>query len=273
MGALQTSPLTFPSPLQGTVYSDVLPRKRNRRETHGNTTPFGFKKDHRLTKFRKPVSTAADESAIGQAHQGDWEELNAIFARHRSRLYRAACAVLRNKEEAEDAVQEGLLSAYLHLSSFQGRSLFSTWLTRITINAALMKRRKQMTIPEVSFDAEGGDASEFAYVTAMPSTDPDPEQLCAASEIRELVRNRMNQLSDGHRSAIQLRYIEGLSTSEAARSSDISVCKLKSRLFHARRQLALRWGQSKGQGMRPIRAMSTSSSVRRGEIRGASNRK
>jgi RNA polymerase sigma-70 factor (ECF subfamily) len=269
MGALQASSLTVPPPLQATALSGVLPGRQRRRESISNTSRFCFKGDCRPTKSRKPVRAGAKESAVGHAYQGDWEELNAVFARYRSRLYRAAFGVLRNKEEAEDAVQEGLLSAYLHLSSFQGRSLFSTWLTRITINAALMKRRKQMTIPEVSFDAEGADASESAYVTTMPSTDPDPEQLCAASEIREIIRDKMSQLSDGHRCAIQLRYIEGLSTTEAARSSDISVCKLKSRLFHARRQLALRWGKSNGKGARSVRPMGASSSVRR--RRGSSN--
>lgn len=240
MGVPQASPLPFQEEVA--ARRGVLSVKRDACAAKPCATVLAFanRQPARFGKSRRRA-VREDESAILRIQNGDRDALNALFSLHRGRLYRAAFGVLRNKEEAEDAVQEGLLSAYLHIADFQRRSLFSTWLTRIVINAALMKRRKQMSIPEVSFETENSDSSEAALEMLVPSNDPDPEQLYVASEIRQLVRKRVSQLSDGHRSAIQLRYIEGLSTTEAARTAEISVCKLKSRLFHARRQLALRW--------------------------------
>src|SRR5208337_1173120 len=88
--------------------------------------------------------TRCTEWAIVQkAIAGDTEAQEHLFARHRPRLYRTAVALLRNKEDAEDAVQDGLCKAYTHLRSFQGRSSFSTWLTSIVINSALMSRRRR----------------------------------------------------------------------------------------------------------------------------------
>ena len=80
---------------------------------------------------------------VQQSMAGDTLSLEKLFAAHSARLYRTALSVLRNKEDAEDAVQDGLCSAYTKLGSFQGRSSFSTWLTRIVINSALMNRRRK----------------------------------------------------------------------------------------------------------------------------------
>ena len=191
----------------------------------------------RLTTIRDAKSTGEARGAVRRALKGDLEGLDALFARQRSQLFRAAFRLLRNKEDAEDAVQDGLLSAYLHLSDFQGRSLFSTWLTRIVINVALMKRRKRMTSHEISLHGDVADTLEPPSET-IASPDPDPEQLYAASEVKRLVSDTIDQLSAQYRAVIQFRYIEGLSASEAACSSGISLRTLKSRLFHARRQLA-----------------------------------
>lgn len=193
----------------------------------------------RLTTVRDVRSSAAERERVvlRRALKGDVEALDVLFARQRSQLFRAAFGLLRNKEDAEDAVQDGLFSAYLHLSTFRGRSLFSTWLTRIIINAALMKRRKQKTNPETSLDGNVTDTREPPAET-IASSDPDPEQLCAASEVERLVWNTIDQLSAHNRTVIQFRCIEGLSAGEAASSSGISLRKLKSRLFRARRQLA-----------------------------------
>lgn len=95
-------------------------------------------------------SPAAGEEwgIVQRAMAGDSEPLAALFIRERPRLYRTALAVLRNREDAEDAVQIGYLSAYRNLASFAGRSKFTTWLTRIVLNAALMNRRKLRVLPQ-----------------------------------------------------------------------------------------------------------------------------
>ena len=91
-------------------------------------------------------------SLIQQAIGGDSPAQNQIFAGDTAKLHRTAFAILRNKEDAEDAVQEGLYKAYRNLGSFQGRSSLSTWLTRIVINSALMIRRRKNSRPEASLD-------------------------------------------------------------------------------------------------------------------------
>src|SRR6266852_4708743 len=82
-----------------------------------------------------------DDQLIARARRGDQEALETLFARNNRALYQTALRLLGNPEDAEDALQEGLLAAYRNLRRFEGRSQFSTWLTRIVINAALMRRR------------------------------------------------------------------------------------------------------------------------------------
>src|SRR5580698_7489487 len=93
---------------------------------------------------------------VRKAMEGDSEALDKLFARNTRALYQIALRVLGNREDAEDAVQEGLLAAYRNLPRFEGRAKFSTWLTRIVINAALMRRRSKRAHPAMSLD----DSSE-----------------------------------------------------------------------------------------------------------------
>src|ERR1700687_2438113 len=89
-------------------------------------------------------------AVVQQAIAGDADAQKRLFAGHSDKLHRVAFNLLRNKEDAEDAVQDGLCRAYTGLRSFQGRSSFSTWLTRIVINSALMSRRRKSVRPEAS---------------------------------------------------------------------------------------------------------------------------
>src|SRR6266403_3912455 len=92
---------------------------------------------------RKETRRAGEEwEVVQRALRGDPDALTALFAHNSARVYRTAFSLLRNKEDAEDALQDGLLSAYTNLRSFEGRSRFSSWLTRVVINAALMNRRR-----------------------------------------------------------------------------------------------------------------------------------
>ncbi len=97
-------------------------------------------------------STPDDDQLISRGLRGDPDALETLFARHNRALYQTALRVLGNPEDAQDALQEGLLAAYRNLRRFEGRSQFSTWLTRIVINAALMRRRSQRARPAVSLD-------------------------------------------------------------------------------------------------------------------------
>ena len=186
-----------------------------------------------------PKSAASDEEweIVHRAIAGDPEPLAAFFARERTRLYRTAFAVLRNREDAEDALQIGYLSAYTNLASFAGRSKFSTWLTRIVLNAALMHRRKLRGFPQLSLDETvAGNPAPWADRLVDPR--PDPEQVCAQTETRGMVNRELNQLSPLLRSTFQLRFIADFSAPEAAELQSLNLSATKSRASRARQQVA-----------------------------------
>src|SRR5713101_6748985 len=124
-----------------------------------------------------------DEHSVRMATEGDHAALESIFSQHRDRLYQTALRLCGNPEDAEDALQEGLLSAFRHLRHFQGRSQFSTWLTRIVINAALMRIRQRGNRVMISLDREDSDQSDYDPVPALRDEAPDPEAAYAEKEL------------------------------------------------------------------------------------------
>jgi RNA polymerase sigma-70 factor (ECF subfamily) len=174
--------------------------------------------------------------------KGDAEALDALFARYKRQLYQTALRVLGNPEDAEDAVQDGLLSAYRNLKRFEGRSQFSTWLTRIVINAALMRRRSQKARPAVSLD-EPPREDELPAAERFSDDGPTPEQAYEQREIREMIWQNLDALSPLLRTAFLLREVEGYSTGEAAKKLGVTENTLKARLWRARQQLAERLGR------------------------------
>ena len=199
-----------------------------------------------LNSGRAGVSRAMGEEwvVVQRAIAGDTNAQERLFARHIGKLYRIAFAVLRNKEDAEDALQDGLCNAYTKLRSFQGRSSFATWLTRIAINSALMTFRRRKAHPETSLDAILESQSEWLLPYGVVKTRPDPEQICAAIEIEALVEQHVGRLPAAIRAAFQLGGIDGLSGRESSRALGIPVSAFKSRIFRARRKLACGLQQS-----------------------------
>ena len=169
--------------------------------------------------------------------KGNQAALEALFARHSGALYQSALKLLGNPEDAEDALQEGMLSAFKNLRRFEGRSKFSSWLTRIVINAALMRLRSQRVHQTVSADQPLGEA-EITLAEQLADPAPDPERLYAREELRRLLDRNLTELSPDMRTAVLLRDIEGLSTQEAAEALGVPENTLKSRLHRARLQLA-----------------------------------
>ncbi len=183
----------------------------------------------------------SETALLRSAMAGDRTALETLFGRNSRALYQTALRLLGNPEDAEDALQEGMLAAYRNLRRFEGRSQFSTWLTRIVINAALMRRRSQRAHPAVSLDERPGDdqpppAERFA------DDGPSPEDLCADSELSARLRKNLADLSPLLRNAFQLRELQGLSADEAAKALGVSRNTLKARLWRARQQLATRLG-------------------------------
>ncbi|HEY6945796.1 MAG TPA: sigma-70 family RNA polymerase sigma factor, partial [Candidatus Acidoferrum sp.] len=144
--------------------------------------------------------------------------------------------------DAEDALQDGLLSAYRNLKRFEGRSQFSTWLTRIVINAALMRRRSAKARPAISLDEPPRD-DELPAAERFADDGLTPEQVFENTEIREMLSENLDQLSPLLRTAFVLREVQGYSTGEAAKKLGVTENTLKARLWRARHQLAERLGR------------------------------
>jgi RNA polymerase sigma-70 factor (ECF subfamily) len=183
-----------------------------------------------------------EDSLIRAGQRGDHEAMETLFRRYHRPLFQTALRVLGNAEDAEDALQDGLLSAFRNLKRFEGRSQFSTWLTRIVINAALMRRRSAKARPAVSLD-ETPREDELPASERFADDGPNPEQVFASTELREIISENLDELSPLLRTAFVLREVQGYSTGEAAKKLGVTENTLKARLWRARHQLAERLGR------------------------------
>ncbi len=227
MGALQTSLSSVRPPLNAIKLHLSAGRQEPRRI------------DSCTSKLRDSDRTIASRSGgdewilVQKALTGDSGSQDKLFAGHTAKLYRTAFAMLRNKEDAEDAVQDGLCSAYAKLRSFQGRSSFSTWLTRIVINSALMSRRRKRAHPDASLDEIlNNQAGRLAHRIA--DRRPGPEEICSATEINARVEEEIRRLPAEIQRTFRLRAIDGLSTTESIRALGIRENTFKSRIHRAR---------------------------------------
>jgi RNA polymerase sigma-70 factor (ECF subfamily) len=183
-----------------------------------------------------------EQKLIRAGQRGDQQAMETLFQRYQRPLFQTALRVLGNAEDAEDALQDGMLSAYRNLKRFEGRSQFSTWLTRIVINAALMRRRSAKARPAISLD-ETPREDEIPASERFADNGPNPEQVYQSTEIREMINENLEELSPLLRTAFVLREVQGFSTGEAAKKLGVTENTLKARLWRARHQLAERLGR------------------------------
>jgi RNA polymerase sigma-70 factor, ECF subfamily len=188
--------------------------------------------------FTSPV-VRDDWDLIRQAVLGNPEAQERLFKTHTPRLYRAVFAILRNKEDAEDAVQESWCRAYANLDSFEGRSAFSTWLTRIAINSALMLRRRRSLCEKASLNSIL-DEQSVLFLDGTVAKPPNPEEIYVASELNALIEDQIRELPPQVQATFRLRNIEEFSITEAARALGIRESAVKSRVSRARRKVARR---------------------------------
>jgi RNA polymerase sigma-70 factor, ECF subfamily len=193
---------------------------------------------------KRVVRSTACESPRYEAHNAaetraeviGTEAFEEMFVASRQKFVAAAHAILRNKEDAEDAVQNAFLSAYLHLGSFEGRSALRTWFTRVVLNAALMIRRKRKpcVIQPLS---ENSNSCELDGTENIPASDPDPEMVNAERETFECINGILGKMKPVLRQAFTMTYYDELSGPEASAVLGVSAGTFKARLFRARRQL------------------------------------
>jgi RNA polymerase sigma-70 factor, ECF subfamily len=185
-----------------------------------------------------PDRLAAQEDAalVAGAKSGDARAFELLVQRNEAKIFSLAQRMTRHREDAEDVVQQSFQKAFIHLKKFEGESLFSTWLTRIAINEALMLLRRRRGMREVPI-AESTTEDETARPLDIPDSGPNPEDSCLQREQERILSAAVNELTPGMRKAIQLRELGELSTGETARVMGLSVGAVKARVFHGRRKL------------------------------------
>jgi len=171
-------------------------------------------------------STLSDEEIVARVIDGDKPLFEVLMRRHNERVYRAARAIVRDDHEAEDVMQEAYVNAYAHLSQFDGRAKFSTWLTKIAVYEALARAKRHGRYEPLD------DHSLERLMPITPS--PDPERQAFGRELAALIESAVDKLGDGSREVFMLREIEGLSTAEVAQILDVSEDVVKTRLSRAR---------------------------------------
>jgi RNA polymerase sigma-70 factor, ECF subfamily len=178
----------------------------------------------------------SDQSLVCAAMAGDLTAFTALCRFHSPRLFRTVRQITRNHEDAEDALQDAFMRAFVHLKSFDGRAQFATWLTRIALNSALMILRKRKHYPAVSIDSDPQDEDRFFALEIADRAD-DPERRLLKSETSEWVRRAIAELDPIPRVAMEFWNFEELSAREGARKLNISKAAFKSRLMRAKAAL------------------------------------
>jgi RNA polymerase sigma-70 factor, ECF subfamily len=174
-----------------------------------------------------------EEQLIAAAKSGGRASFGELCERHMKRVSCVTRRIIRNREDAEDAAQECLLNAFVHLKDFDGRSQFATWLTRIAINSALMKLRENRAAREVPID-EPDPSSEPVAQREFWYDAPGPEESCSLGERKRIVTSAISGLRPRTRNVVELIHLQECSVRETAEILGISTGAVKSRMFHAK---------------------------------------
>jgi RNA polymerase sigma-70 factor, ECF subfamily len=169
------------------------------------------------------------------ARNGEQLAYAELCRRHREKILRIVLRITRNLDDAEDVLQDSWMRAFIHIGTFDGRSAFSTWVTRIAINSALTTLRGRRRQNELSLD-DPADPSR-PRLAEMLELSRDPEERCLEGERLELVRQAIRRLPLKLRSAVEIRQSQDGPVSELARLAGVSLQTMKSRLMRARRKL------------------------------------
>ena len=185
----------------------------------------------------KDHSSADDQALVRAAQRGDMAAFEELLARHRDKIYARAYSMMRNEEEAIDLSQEAWVKGWQRLRQFQGESSFGTWMTRIVINLCLDQLRKQKrqradSIEELD-EESGGVERQMPVVTVNPTAGLE------RAELRQRIDRALGQLSYEHRTVLVLHEFEEMEYKELARTMGCSIGTVMSRLFYARRKLAV----------------------------------
>ena len=186
------------------------------------------------TKYR--AHTQQDDELLRSLRDGCALAFATLRDRYSHRLFKQIAAITRNREDAEDALQETFLQAFRRIHTFEGRSHIATWLTRIAINTALMKVRKRRSLAEISLD-QTLDPEQEPVVCDIPDQTPGPDQIFEKQEQLKQLKDAVGRLRPNLRTAVNLWSTNDCSIVETARNLGVSTSAAKTRVSRARRQL------------------------------------
>ena len=186
---------------------------------------------------KKDYPSMEDVALWKAAQRGDMRAFEELVARHRDKVYARAFSMIRNEEDAIDLSQEAWVKAWQRLKQFQGDSSFLTWMTRIVINLCLDKLRKQKR--ERAESIESLEEESGGVERQMPTVTINPTERLERSELRQRIDKALGQLSYEHRTVLILHEFEDLEYKEIAKRMQCSIGTVMSRLFYARRKMAV----------------------------------
>jgi RNA polymerase sigma factor (sigma-70 family) len=196
------------------------------------TSAVSQSEESKFSGVRQLAPARSEKRLVAEAKQGRAGAFGELCRPYAKTLLPRVHRITRNCEDAEDALQDSFLRAFVHIRDFNGTSSFSTWLTRIAINSALMILRKRRNLSEIStVDDETQECWD------VPDGLPSPEARCAQRERDEILRSAVEKLRPSIRTVLQLRQLQEHSIKETASVLDISVAAAKARLFQARAAL------------------------------------
>jgi len=175
---------------------------------------------------------ATDETLVAASKLGDHPSFVELWTRHSNRAFKMVYRITGNRDDAEDAIQEAWMKAYMHLNTFDGRAKFSTWLTRIAINSALMTLRRRRAHPETSMDwsADGETWQQWE----MADKRANVEEHYVRKETERHLNRAIHRLRPALRTIIEIQQAHDSSVKEISEVAGISVAAAKSRLLRAR---------------------------------------
>jgi len=197
------------------------------------------------------IESCADDELVRRAQANDDSAFAELMRRTGPASLKLAVSILRDRQEAEDQVQNSYMNAWRHVGQFHRESKFSTWISRIVVNQCLMQLRKLRYLNSVSMVEEGpnGESREMQVTDQRQS----PEEALAGQELGQILRKEIQRLPPLLRSVLILRDVDELSTEEVATQLGVTASAVKSRLLRARAELRTRLGKYGGRGQLVVR--------------------
>lgn len=187
-----------------------------------------------LVSVESVAPAATDEVLVGAAKLGDQPAFSELWTRHSKRAFQTAYRITGNRDDAEDAIQDAWMNAYIHLNSFDGRAQFSSWLSRIAINSSLMLLRRRRARAETAMEITDGDTWQHREIADQTK---NAEELYARHERVQRLRRAICCLRPTLRIVVEIHQSHDNSLQDVAELAGISVAATKSRMLRARKNL------------------------------------